>query len=181
MAMPPSSSSADDAFLRARCATTKNATTCYKALLPFASSFNGSQVRISFAATAVAFGQLRSFLAELRRLQAAGGTGTGSPGDQALAGCVMAIVDGGEGEEEALSCLHRLEFPGSNKERASAFFWARQQLSSAGSCTEGCIRNFVEAGNPTFSSNVGKKVVAMATTIDQYVDIALYLVVGIKL
>ncbi|CAL4916531.1 unnamed protein product [Urochloa decumbens] len=175
-------SSAAEAFLRSRCGTTKYPTVCYNALLPFVNTFNGSQVKISSVATSVVFGQLRAFLVELQRLQAAGGTGTGSRGDQALGACVHDVGMGIDEETEAMPYLRVLETPGISKEKAKhALFYVQSSIGGVASFSESCIEDFVDAGDVTLGSPVGKRVVAMTRNCNMYIDIALHLVASIKM
>ncbi|CAL4916535.1 unnamed protein product [Urochloa decumbens] len=175
-------SSAAEAFLHSRCGTTKYVSVCYNALLPFVNTFNGSQVKISSVATSVVFGKLRAFLVELQRLQAAGGTGTGSRGDQALGACVHDVGMGIDEETEAMPYLRVLETPGISKEKAKhALFNVQSSISGVASFSELCIEDFVDAGDVTLGSPVGKKVVAMTRNCNMYIDIALHLVASIKM
>ncbi|KAF8780616.1 hypothetical protein HU200_001216 [Digitaria exilis] len=83
-------------FLRACCANTTDPAVCYDSLFPRASSFEGNLVKVTTAATIIAYEQLRSFDAELRSLLR-GGTGAGK---------LKAVLIN---EDEALATLLRLE------------------------------------------------------------------------
>nr|CAB3503289.1 unnamed protein product [Digitaria exilis] len=173
---------AEDKFLRACCANTTDPAVCYDSLFPRASSFEGNHVKVTTAATIIAYEQLRSFDAELRSLLR-GGTGAGELVDRALVSCVTyfekAVLIK---EDEALATLLRLETVDGRKTKhaKSDLDDVRDRvsnvLSSSGLL---CMEGFVRHGN--LESPVGKKMVAGNATVTLYGAIALYLVASIKL
>jgi pectinesterase len=177
-------SSAAEVFLRSRCGTTRNSTVCYDTLLPFAGTFNGSQVRIFTAASSIAFAQLHSFLVELQHLQAGGGITVTviSRGDQALGACAHDVGEGVNGETAALPYLRILETPGISKEKAKdALFNVQSSITAAEERSWMCIEDFIDGGDEVLGSPVGKKVVAMSRNCTIYNNIALDLTAGIIL
>ncbi|MBS2589741.1 hypothetical protein KFY49_25560, partial [Salmonella enterica subsp. enterica serovar 1,4,[5],12:i:-] len=61
----PTAASSATAFLRSRCATTRYPDVCYDSLLPYASTFQTSHVKLAVAAANVAAAKLRAFSARI--------------------------------------------------------------------------------------------------------------------
>ncbi|RCV12303.1 hypothetical protein SETIT_2G258200v2 [Setaria italica] len=181
----PAPPPADSRFLWACCANTTNASICYDSLLPFAGSFHGNRVKVARAAAVIAFGRLRGFYDELRRLQLQpGGTGAGRVADSALGSCATS-ADVSQGREvDLLAILRRLE-TAAGRRRGEQAEWdlhdANLYAGSVQSCTMWCVDGFASAGDAALASPVVKKVVAWATNLHLYGDIALDLVASIKL
>ncbi|KAL6843340.1 hypothetical protein ACP4OV_027053 [Aristida adscensionis] len=100
---------ADDPFVSESCSTTEYPEVCSGALLPFASSFQGSRIKIAVAAATILMADLDAFLKELRALEAA------SPGKYDLAPCVQVAADGTEGQRERLARFKALGDAGDDK------------------------------------------------------------------
>jgi pectinesterase len=180
-ALAPVPPPAGSRFLWTCCANTTNASICYDTLLPFTGSFHGNRVRVARAASVIAFARLRSFCDELRRIQLQpGGTGAGRLADSALRSCATSANVSLSREGDLMARLRRLETATGRRRGEQAegdLHEATLYAASVESCTMWCLDDFADTGD----APVVKKVVAWATNLQLYGDIALDLVASIKL
>nr|XP_034570511.1 uncharacterized protein LOC117835251 [Setaria viridis] len=137
---------------------------CYKTLLPYAGSFNGSIARVARAATAVVAARQHGFADELARLKLRG-TGAGPRADMTLASCY----------EEACRRRERSkdEF---DWESSLVVLWLGSTLGVMEDCTDWLN----DAGKAAASSPVVKEVIAGCAALSPYIRIALHLAHAIK-
>ncbi|KAK3130850.1 hypothetical protein QOZ80_6BG0498780 [Eleusine coracana subsp. coracana] len=181
-ASPPTQDEADK-FLRACCANTSNAAVCYNSLHPLAGSFEGNLVKVSSAATVIAYARLRIFDAELRTLLRRG-TGAGESVDRALKSCMMAFELWLAEEDGVLAKLRRLETAAGRKEKQakSNLQYVNLAVADVESATgDTCMDDFINSADGVLASPVGKKMLAGNATVHLYGGIALELVASIKL
>lgn len=183
-ALSPASSAAAKEFLRATCTSKSELPElCFDILLPYASSFNGSQGKVARASAAIASERHRGLLDELRGLK----PGPGDVGAERrmlvmlLSDCVRDFDATYMFADETLA---RIDFlvsgRGSEEQRASdklrANVWLTSAMDSGVSCTD-WFNEEGSHGRPA-SSPVGKKVIAGCATATQYMSIALELLVN---
>ncbi|XP_040384175.1 21 kDa protein-like [Oryza brachyantha] len=204
---PTSQSATTAAFLRARCATTLYPDVCYDSLLPYASTFQASRVKLAVAAADVAAAHLRAFSARIKDLLVRrGGGGAGSeeaatPGgaggarvDAALTDCASTISAAASLAKRSSAELTGLDAAmastessastvtggGSRQARwqvSNAKTWLSAAMTNEGTCSDG----FEDAGAAVTASPAGKDVAAGVATVTQHTSNALALVNGIPL
>uniref|UniRef100_A0A0D3HBU3 Pectinesterase inhibitor domain-containing protein n=1 Tax=Oryza barthii TaxID=65489 RepID=A0A0D3HBU3_9ORYZ len=184
----PTTSSSATAFLRARCATTLYPDICYDSLLPYASAFQTSHVKLAVAAADVAAAKLRAFSARINDLLVQGGA---ARVDAALKDCKSTISNAGDLARQPLVRLlppvRRLPDAGAAAAGVSSRqarwhvsnvqTWLSAAITDEGTCTDG----FEEAGEAAAGSPAGKEVAAGVARVKQHTSIALALVNGIPL
>ncbi|KAF0901344.1 hypothetical protein E2562_000228 [Oryza meyeriana var. granulata] len=197
------SSSATTAFLRARCATTLYPDVCYDSLLPYASTFQISHVKLAVAAADVAAAHLRAFKTRIKDLllhrggvssEEAAATGAGARVEAALHDCASTISAAANLAKRSSAELTRLDAATASTESSTstaAAGWSRQarwQVSnaktwlSAAMTNEGtCSDGFEHAGAAATASPAGKEVAASVASVTQHTSNALALVNGIPL
>ncbi|KAK3133711.1 hypothetical protein QOZ80_6AG0540000 [Eleusine coracana subsp. coracana] len=174
-----------DRFLWACCANTTEAAVCYDSLLPRARSFEGNFVKVTTAATIIAYEQLCSFVAELRSLLR-GGTGLGKSMDRSLESCVEYLEDVALfNEDDVLATLQRLETIEGRKGKHAKYYLGGVSTGVSEVATSinlVYMDNISGWGNGrVLVSPVGKKMVTGNATVTLYGKIALDLVASIKL
>nr|TKV92349.1 LOW QUALITY PROTEIN: hypothetical protein SEVIR_9G158500v2 [Setaria viridis] len=153
---------------------------CYKTLLPYAGSFNGSIARVARAATAVVAARQHGFADELARLKLRG-TGAGPRADMTLASCYEEVASNDMDDgNETLGRLDRL-VAGRSKDE---FDWESSLvvlwLGSTLGVMEDCTDWLNDAGKAAASSPVVKEVIAGCAALSPYIRIALHLAHAIK-
>uniref|UniRef100_A0A0E0IQ84 pectinesterase n=1 Tax=Oryza nivara TaxID=4536 RepID=A0A0E0IQ84_ORYNI len=179
----PTAASSATAFLRSRCATTRYPDVCYDSLLPYASTFQTSHVKLAVAAANVAAAKLRAFSARINDLLAQGGA---ARVDAALKDCKSTISDAGDLARQSSAELGQLDAgaaaAGVSSRQArwhvsNVQTWLSAAITDEGTCTDG----FEEAGEAAAGSPAGKEVAAGVARVKQHTSIALALVNGIPL
>ncbi|XP_052134475.1 pectinesterase inhibitor 7-like [Oryza glaberrima] len=179
----PTTSSSATAFLRARCATTLYPDICYDSLLPYASAFQTSHVKLAVAAADVAAAKLRAFSARINDLLVQGGA---ARVDAALKDCKSTISNAGDLARQSSAELGQLDAgaaaAGVSSRQArwhvsNVQTWLSAAITDEGTCTDG----FEEAGEAAAGSPAGKEVAAGVARVKQHTSIALALVNGIPL
>uniref|UniRef100_J3N1E4 Pectinesterase inhibitor domain-containing protein n=1 Tax=Oryza brachyantha TaxID=4533 RepID=J3N1E4_ORYBR len=165
------SSSSATTFLRSRCATTRYPDVCYHSLLPYASTFQTSHVKLAVAAADVAAAKLRAFSARIKDLllRSAGGARVVA----ALKDC-KSTVSAAEPAGSAAAGVSRRQ---SRWHVSKAKTWLSSAITNEGTCADG----FEVAGEAATSSAAGKEVAAGVASVTQHTSIALALVNGIPL
>uniref|UniRef100_A0A0E0M636 Pectinesterase inhibitor domain-containing protein n=1 Tax=Oryza punctata TaxID=4537 RepID=A0A0E0M636_ORYPU len=201
-----SSASTTTAFLRARCATTRYPDVCYDSLLPYASVFQTSHVKLAVAAADVAAAYLRAFSARIKDMllhhggvgagseEAAASSGGGARVDAALHDCASTISTAANLAKRSSAELTRLDANtastesstsataagGSRQARwqvSNAKTWLSAAMTNEGTCSDG----FEDAGAAATASPAGTEVTAGVASVTKHTSNALALVNGIPL
>ncbi|KAK3133710.1 hypothetical protein QOZ80_6AG0539990 [Eleusine coracana subsp. coracana] len=175
---------AENKFLRGCCTNTRDAAVCYDSLFPRASSFEGNLVKVTTAATIIAYEQLCSLDVELRSILRQG-TGVGEYMANVLGSC-LSFFEGVAlfNEDSVLVTLRQLETVDGRKEKhaESDLNEVNIRVGEVASSTDLlCMEDFVRLGNGVLASPVGKIMVVGNATVTLYGGIVLDLVASIKL
>lgn len=194
-------STSSSSFLRARCATTRYPDVCYDSLLPYASTFQTSHVKLAVAAADVAAAHLRAFSARVKDMllhrgggseEAAASSGGGAARvDAVLHDCASTISAAANLAKRSSAELTRLDADtaastetstsgGSRQARwqlSNAKTWLSAAMTNEGTCSDG----FEDAGAAATASPAGKEVAAGVASVTQHTSNALALVNGIPL
>uniref|UniRef100_A0A0D9XIB6 Pectinesterase inhibitor domain-containing protein n=1 Tax=Leersia perrieri TaxID=77586 RepID=A0A0D9XIB6_9ORYZ len=184
-------SASSSAFLRSRCATTRYPDVCYDSLLPYASEFKTSHVKLAVAAADVAAAHLRAFSAKIKDLLLHTG---GGREDAALHDCASTISAAANLARRSSAELTRLDAATAEAESSSstsaggggssrlarwqvsnAKTWLSAAMTNEGTCSDG----FDDAGAAATASPAGKEVAAGVAIVTQHTSNALALVNGI--
>ncbi|KAF0901345.1 hypothetical protein E2562_000229 [Oryza meyeriana var. granulata] len=167
-------------FLRSRCATTQYPDVCYDSLLPYASTFQTSHVKLARVAADVAAAKLRAFSARIKDLllHSAGDARV----DAALKDCKSTISAADDLARRSSAELSQLEAADGGSTQAlwhvsNVKTWLSAAITNEGTCADG----FEETGEAAAGSPAGKEVAAGVARVTQHTSIALALVNGIPL